>query len=96
MKLQSCTCFTFISIIKGGPFRLKFFLFFLGFQLARLLVYMISTRQVLEDRTYILSYIANEQKGQEILKILINTSPEYVSTVCVKKLKHPITKLKDN
>lgn len=57
---------------------------------------MISTRQVLEDRTYILSYIANEQKGQEILKILINTSPEYVSTVCVKKLKHPITKLKDN
>lgn len=94
MKLQSC--FTFISLIKGGPFKLKLFLFFLGFQLARLLVYMISTRQVLEDRTYILSYIANEQKGQEILKILINTSPEYVSTVCVKKLKYPITKLKDN
>lgn len=94
MKLQSC--FTFISLIKGGPFKLKLFLFFLGFQLARLLVYMISTRQVLEDRTYILSYIANELKGQEILKILINTSPEYVSTVFVKKLKHPITKLKDN
>lgn len=40
---------------------------------------MLSTRQVLEDRTYILSYIVNEVKGQEILKILINTSTEYVS-----------------
>ncbi|XP_056022508.1 lysosomal-trafficking regulator-like isoform X3 [Ostrea edulis] len=46
-------------------------------QLTRLLVNMLSTRQVLEDRTYILSYIVNEVKGQEILKILINTSTEY-------------------
>ncbi|XP_061172369.1 lysosomal-trafficking regulator-like isoform X2 [Saccostrea echinata] len=46
-------------------------------QLARLLVYMLSTRQILEDRTYILSYIVNEIKGLEILKILINTSTEY-------------------
>lgn len=84
-----------MSLIKGGLFKQKLLLVSLGFQLARLLVYMISTRQVLEDRTYILSYIANELKGQEILKILINTSTEYVSTVCVKKLKYPITKLKD-
>ena len=39
---------------------------------------MMSTRQVLEDRTYVLSYIVNEQKGLDILKILINTSTEYV------------------
>ncbi|XP_078313286.1 lysosomal-trafficking regulator-like isoform X5 [Crassostrea virginica] len=46
-------------------------------QLSRLLVNMMSTRQVLEDRTYVLSYIVNEQKGLDILKILINTSTEY-------------------
>ena len=48
------------------------------FQLGRLMVYMLSSRQEFDDRTYIISYLIGELRGREILKLVLNTSHEQV------------------
>ncbi|KAJ8308471.1 hypothetical protein KUTeg_013345 [Tegillarca granosa] len=42
-------------------------------QLGRLMVYMISNKHDFDDRTYVMSYMLGESRGQEILKKLLTT-----------------------
>ena len=53
-------------------------IFNLIFQLGRLLAFMLSNRQEVDQRIYALSYMMGEARGTEVLRLIIS-SPELVS-----------------
>ena len=44
------------------------------FQLGRLLAFMLSSKQEVDQRIYALSFMMGEQRGSEVLKMIISSS----------------------
>lgn len=47
-------------------------------QMGRLMTYFLSPCQEVDNRAYILSYLRGEVRGSEILKVILNTTPDLV------------------
>lgn len=52
----------------------------LTLQIGRLMTFMLSPRCQFDDRTFLLSYIQGELRGREILRTVLSTNSEVVST----------------